>query len=164
MQAGLLLQGQRAGHLLSRQGGVAGGTWSRRLSDGGWRGHLCLLCREFLWDNATAPGDVNTQEEGASPFTSQTARGQHAARAWGSRVRLATRRHGITAPPSPSSACALSTIKRCSLYLCRHYFVVLFQMSTSFKMFLDNWNIQTALWLKRYVPPCTVSGARGSLH
>ncbi|KAF5917284.1 hypothetical protein HPG69_008356, partial [Diceros bicornis minor] len=24
-----------------------------------------------------------------------------------------------------------------------------FQMSTSFKMFLDNWNIQTALWLKR---------------
>lgn len=28
---------------------------------------------------------------------------------------------------------------------------IVFQMSTSFKMFLDNWNIQTALWLKRYV-------------
>lgn len=28
--------------------------------------------------------------------------------------------------------------------------VLILQFSTSFKMFLDNWNIQTALWLKRY--------------
>lgn len=28
---------------------------------------------------------------------------------------------------------------------------VYLQLATSFKTFLDNWNIQTALWLKRYI-------------
>nr|XP_031540902.1 lysophospholipid acyltransferase 2 [Vicugna pacos] len=33
------------------------------------------------------------------------------------------------------------------------------EMSTSFKMFVDNWNIQTALWLKRHPPRSEITSA-----